>query len=104
MKDNWPEQMRKDWELLKMEGNELYRTGEGVVEPIDLYYAGGILQPFVVGCIIKYAFRNRNKRPDLKDARKIRHYTDILIFIEKWGPTPPGATLPRSQDALQPQS
>lgn len=101
MESNWPSQMKAEWVLLKFEGSEHYKGPTGEVEPIDLYYAGGLLHPWVVANIIKCAYRNRNKRPNLTDIRKIRHYCNMLEFIEKWGPTPIAtpATPPEDQDA-----
>lgn len=97
MQNNWPEQMKKEWEELKQEGSGHYKTGE--VEPIDLYYSLGILHPFAAGCIIKYATRSATKRPDPADAAKIRHYSKMLDFVGKWGPTPVAAIRQEAQDA-----
>jgi len=68
-------------ENVKQEGSEHYKTGG--TEPIDLYAAGGFLQGFAIGSIIKYAFRNRSGAMNVKDLNKIKHYCDILISYEK---------------------
>ena len=47
-----------NWEELKKQGNNHYKTGGGV-EPVDLYKAGGMLTDFALCSIIKYAFRSR---------------------------------------------
>lgn len=91
--------MQKDWAEIKLEGSSHYKEADGEVEPIDLYYSGGLLHSWVVASIIKCAYRNRNKRPDPTDMSKIRHYTRMMNFIAKWGPTPVAATPPRPPDA-----
>ncbi len=65
---------------VKEKGNPLYKTGK--VEPIDLIRDGGMLWPFALGNIIKYAFRLRlNQYPGgpNKDLEKIIHYAEILL-------------------------
>lgn len=57
-------------------GSEHYKTGG--VEPIDLYYALGIGDNFVLGNLIKYPARMTRNGVNLKDINKIRHYCDIL--------------------------
>jgi len=72
---------RSDEELRK-KGAYHYETSG--VEPIDLLRDGHMLRSFALGCIIKYAFRNRlavRDRIDIGDMRKIRHYAEIL---EEW--------------------
>ena len=67
---------------LKERGNKHYKTGK--VEPIDLFEAGCMLRDFALGCIIKYAFRNRTETGEpikIKDMEKIKHYADILISM-----------------------
>ncbi len=71
----WPAAAR-----VKEKGNPLYKTGK--VEPIDLIRDGGMLWPFALGNIIKYAFRLRsNQYPEGpgKDLEKIIHYAEILL-------------------------
>ena len=67
------------WNEMKQRGSDHYKTGN--VEPIDLYRAGGMLRDFAIGCIIKYAYRNRTECGPVKfgDMEKIKHYVDILI-------------------------
>lgn len=68
-----------DWILLKTKGN--YRYKSGGVEPIDLFKNGDMLQDFALGCIIKYAYRNRSKvseLPSIDDLDKIIHYAEML--------------------------
>lgn len=70
-----------DWPgTVKAKGAEYYKTGG--VEPIDLIKEGGMLWPFALGSIIKYAFRLRlNQYPEgpKKDLEKIIHYAEILL-------------------------
>lgn len=63
------------WKSVKQRGSGHYKTGS--VEPIDLFRAGGILQPFAVASIIKYAFRQREAISP-SDCDKIIHYAEIL--------------------------
>lgn len=56
-------------------GSDHYKTGG--VEPIDLYKAGGMFRHFALCCIIKYAFRNRDKVNE-RDMDKIIHYAKML--------------------------
>ncbi len=65
---------------MKEKGNPHYKTGK--VEPIDLIRDGGMLWPFALGNIIKYAFRLRlNQYPGgpREDLEKIIHYAEILL-------------------------
>jgi len=67
---------------LRMKGADHYKTGG--VEPIDLLRDGGMLRDYALGCIIKYAFRNRQMLGQeivRSDMEKIRHYAEIL---EEW--------------------
>ena len=66
-----------EWDLLKHQGSDHYKTGG--VEPIDLYQAVGAFKPFALCSIIKYAFRSLKKwspeEPlDNKDLDKIIDY------------------------------
>lgn len=79
------EQIKIEWDKVKLAGAEHHKTGGGNVEPIDLYRAGGILKPFAIACIIKYAFRNRNKPIHEKDLDKIIHYAEMLRVIAHEG-------------------
>lgn len=67
--------IEKTWQALKKEGSNHYKSG--LVEPVDLFLAGGIFQPFAIGCIIKYAFRQR-KALSVSDCDKIIHYAEML--------------------------
>lgn len=70
------------WEDLKGKGNPKYKTGE--MEPIDLLKAGDMLRDFALGCIIKYAFRNRGPvLLHITDMQKIIHYAEMLITAEE---------------------
>lgn len=71
------------WVDIKGEGSGHYKT-IGDCEPIDLYRSSGMLRHFALGSIIKYAFRNRdlNKKPSIKDLKKIIHYAEIIIASE----------------------
>ena len=81
------------WQEIKQGGNEQYKTHG--VEPIDLYRDGGILQDFVIGCIIKYAYRNRSQTKrepaniNPNDIKKIKHYADMLGQLQKDALNPP---------------
>jgi hypothetical protein len=70
-------QTLKNWEQLKKEGSDHYKTG--TCEPIDLYRAKGIFKPFALASIIKYATRNTDKELNIKDMNKIIHYAMLLI-------------------------
>lgn len=69
-----------NWNVLKSRGAEHYKTG--LTEPIDLLHSGGILQPFAIGNIIKYAYRQR-EAISLSDCDKIIHYAEMLKFLAK---------------------
>ena len=75
MQERKPKPVEAPWDVLKKEGSAHYKTG--LVEPIDLYRAGGILQPFAIGNIIKYAYRQREVI-SLSDCDKIIHYAQML--------------------------
>jgi len=64
-----------NWEELKQDGSEHYKTGG--IEPIDLYLAGGMFRDFALCSIIKYAFRSR-KTVNPKDLDKIIDYAQKL--------------------------
>jgi hypothetical protein len=68
------------WEELKKRGSGYYKGG---VEPIDLYKSGGLLKPFALASIIKYAYRNRAEGVpvSIRDMDKIKHYADMLIVL-----------------------
>lgn len=68
------------WECLKRNGAEHYKTG--LTEPIDLFKSGGILQPFAIGNIIKYAYRQR-EAISISDCNKIIHYAEMLKFLTR---------------------
>jgi len=70
-----PEDMERAWDALKKGGADHYKSG--LIEPIDLYRSGGILQPFAIGCIIKYAFR-QIAALSVSDCNKIIHYAEML--------------------------
>ena len=74
------EQIERSWDALKRRGSDHYKSG--LVEPIDLYRSGGILQPFAVGCIIKYAFRQR-EAISMSDCDKIIHYAEMLKALAR---------------------
>ncbi len=66
-----------DWEKVKQEGETHYKTG--TIEPIDLYKSLGILKPFCLASIIKYASRNVNSEAiSDRDMNKLIHYAQIL--------------------------
>jgi len=74
--------MPDKFSMLKKKGSDHYKT-KGV-EPIDLIKSGGILRDFAIGCIIKYAFRNRSEvqRPiSISDMEKIIHYAEMLKVL-----------------------
>jgi hypothetical protein len=64
------------WEEVKKGGSQHYKTGG--VEPIDLYKSLGIVKPFAIASIIKYASRNVVKPINNKDMDKIIHYATML--------------------------
>jgi hypothetical protein len=72
------------WDELKKSGSAHYRN-DGGIQPIDLYRSMGILRPFAIASIVKYAVRNAgNGSPDEdpinpKDMQKIKHYADLLL-------------------------
>jgi len=76
------ESIERSWDALKKNGSGHYKSG--LVEPIDLYRSGGILQPFAIGCIIKYAFRQKEAL-SVSDCDKIIHYAEMLkcLALEK---------------------
>jgi len=74
------------WKELKKRGSEHYKKNPDIIEPIDLYRAGGILRDFAVGSIIKYAYRNREetgKDINPKDMDKITHYAEMLLALQE---------------------
>jgi hypothetical protein len=73
------------WKEIKTSGSKHYKKGVTKVEPIDLFKDGGILRDFAVGCVIKYAYRNRRetgKPISPVDIKKIKHYCDMLLAIK----------------------
>jgi hypothetical protein len=72
----WP-----TWEQLKQGGSDHYKTGG--VEPIDLYRSLGILIPFCIASIIKYASRMLKKGVNESDCGKIVHYVRLLMANHK---------------------
>jgi hypothetical protein len=67
------------WEDIKKDGSGHYKNGR--VEPIDLYRSLGILRPFAIACIIKYASRNAgSEKVSDSDIEKIKHYANMLKF------------------------
>lgn len=75
MQERKPKPIEGSWDALKKDGSSHYKSG--LVEPIDLYRAGGILQPFAIGNIIKYAYRQR-EAISFSDCDKIIHYAQML--------------------------
>ena len=74
------------WSDIKERGSEHYKKDSSKVEPVDLYKDGGILRDFAVGCIIKYAYRNRGQcggPVSVADMEKICHYAQMLIVTEE---------------------
>lgn len=65
------------WDALKEKGSQHYKGGN--VQPIDLYRSMGILIPFCLGNIIKYASRQTRKGVNESDLNKIIHYAEILL-------------------------
>lgn len=51
------------------------------MEPIDLYRSMGMLTPFALCSIIKYARRQATIGVNRKDCEKIKHYADILLAV-----------------------
>jgi len=81
--------MALTWKKVKERGSEHYKIDPRRIEPIDLYRSGGMLQDFIIGNIIKYAYRNRRARGNPinpKDLDKIRHYTDMLEVLQNEQP------------------
>lgn len=72
------------WEDIKKRGSEHYK-GSGIVEPIDLLKAGGILHDKAIGDILKYAYRNRKELVgnsiSVQDMDKIIHYAEMLKIL-----------------------
>jgi len=64
------------WEEIKKSGSSHYKSGD--IEPIDLDKSLGILKPFCIASIIKYASRNVNQNVNSKDMDKIQHYAEML--------------------------
>ena len=74
------EQAERSWDALKRRGSEHYKSG--LTEPIDLLRAGGLLAPFAIGCIVKYAFRQRGGL-SVSDCDKIIHYAEMLKCLAR---------------------
>ena len=72
--------MAKTWEEIKQKGSNHYKNPNDI-EPLDLYRASGILKPFAICSIIKYAFRNVNGKINKKDIEKIIHYAEMLEYL-----------------------
>ena len=73
-----------NWIELKKKGNQHYKRGMDLVEPIDLYKDGQMLRDFALASIIKYAYRNRSatlKPMNDGDLEKIIHYAEMLMVI-----------------------
>ena len=70
------------WDALKKSGSDHYKTG--LVEPIDLFRAAGMLPHFAICNIVKYAFRQR-KAISVADCDKIIHYAQMLKCEAKEG-------------------
>lgn len=70
----------KSWKEIKAAGADHYKHGD--VEPIDLYRAEGILVPFAICNIIKYAYR-QGRRTSLSDCDKIIHYAEMLKYLAR---------------------
>jgi hypothetical protein len=66
------------WDELKKRGSEHYKTG--ATEPIDLYRSMGVIVPFALTSIIKYASRNLaiGCMVNPKDMDKIIHYAELM--------------------------
>jgi hypothetical protein len=66
------------WDELKKRGSEHYKTG--AIEPIDLYKSMGVIVPFALTSIIKYASRNLaiGCMVNPKDMDKIIHYAELM--------------------------
>jgi hypothetical protein len=73
--------MVKTWEELKKMGSEHYKTG--AIEPIDLYKSMGVIVPFALTSIIKYASRNLaiGCVVSQKDLDKIIHYAEMCKTV-----------------------
>lgn len=74
-----------EWNDLKSQGSEHYKTGG--VEPIDLYSSGNMFHDFALSSIIKYAFRSRremnlDKQLFNKNMDKIIDYAQKLKVSE----------------------
>ena len=70
------------WSKLKSDGNPAYKTG--LIEPIDLYAAGEMIQDFATASAIKYLYRNRRDAVDKinpKDIHKAIHYCRMLLTL-----------------------
>ena len=75
------------WEELKEQGSGRYK-GSNDIEPIDLFRSGRMLRSHCITAIIKYAYRNRadcGPHISASDMNKIKHYTDILIYLSEHG-------------------
>jgi hypothetical protein len=72
--------IRTEWDKVKKQGEAHHKTGGGV-EPIDLFKSGGILKHAAIANIIKYAFRNRDRKIVEKDLDKICHYAEMLRVL-----------------------
>jgi hypothetical protein len=75
-----------DWKELKTRESEHHKKSPDEVALIDLYKSGGLLRDFAIGCIIKYAYRNRSGLEmsiRKEDIEKIKHYADMLLIVEE---------------------
>lgn len=74
-----------EWMKVKRKGSKHYHGGG--LEPIDLMRAGGLLYPFAISCIMKYAYRNRkaNRLVSVikEDMDKIIHYAEMVKVIAR---------------------
>lgn len=70
--------MTKTWEELKKMGSQHYKTG--AIEPIDLYKSMGVIIPFALTSIIKYASRGLafGAAINPEDMDKIIHYAEMM--------------------------
>ncbi len=74
------------WQELKKRGSEHYKKNPDIIEPIDLFKAGGMLRDGALTSIIRYAYRNRRElgRPiNPKDMDKIGHYVEMLLALQE---------------------
>lgn len=74
--------MIKTWDEIKQMGSNHYKSG-GHVEPIDLYKSLGVIVPFALTSIIKYASRNLaiGAEVSIKDLDKIIHYAEMCKTV-----------------------